>query len=84
MLERYEFPYDDPSRPPAALYAPTPATYRHLGDVAALGLLDSTTAETAENQHADTTDAEFDARHADAARKAAFTLFGALHPGTLL
>ena len=84
MLERYEFPYDDPSRPPAALYAPTPATYRHLGDVAALGLLDSTTAETTENQHADTTDAEFDARHADAARKAAFTLFGALHPGTLL
>lgn len=84
MLERYEFPYDDPSRPPAALYAPTPATYRHLGDVAALGLLDSTPAETTENQHADTTDAEFDARHADAARKAAFRLFGALHPGTLL
>ena len=59
VLERFEFRFDNPARRDAALYAPTPATYRHLGDLTALGL---------EHDEPDVIDAEFDERHAAAAR----------------
>lgn len=78
VLERFEFQVDTPGRHDAALYAPTPATYRHLKDLAALGL------DKVEHGEPEVGDAEFDKRHAAAARAAAFALLENLHPSSII